>query len=155
MALFTSTHLNRIDRKGRVSVPAMWRPALAQTSFNGIVAIRSYRAAAIEGCGYDRLERMNELMQTPGAMTDAERATAEILMSRVQPLPFDTEGRIMLPRELAEFAGIQGDALFVGLGPIFELWEPGGHQRHTDTAEAQARTDRPSLRDIGLLGGKS
>jgi hypothetical protein len=34
------------------------------------------------------------------------------------------------------------------------LWEPGGHRRHTDAAETQARADRPSLRDIGLLGGK-
>ncbi|MBM3598908.1 MAG: division/cell wall cluster transcriptional repressor MraZ [Alphaproteobacteria bacterium] len=155
MALFTSTHLNRLDKKGRVSVPALWRLGLAKNSFNGIVVLPSYRARAIEGCGYDRLERLNELLQTPGAMSDTARGHAEAMMAKVETLQFDTEGRVVLPRSLSEYAGIAGEALFVGLGPIFEIWEPGGHGRHYSSAEERARTDQPSLRDIGLMGPKT
>jgi MraZ protein len=154
MALFTSTYLNKFDKKGRVSIPAMWRPALARTAFNGIVVFPSYRAAAIEGCGHDYLERLNELLQTPGTMTEAQRSNMEIIISKMQPLPFDTEGRVVLPKELGDFAGIQSDALFVGLGPIFEIWEPSGHKRHYSASEEQARVDRPGLRDIGFLGAR-
>jgi len=155
MALFTSTHLNRIDKKGRVSVPAMWRLGLAKTSFNGIVIFPSYRAAAIEGCGYDYLERLNELLQTPGAMTPAQREQMETVMARVQPIQFDTEGRVSLPKELSDFAGIAEEALFIGLGPIFEIWEPAGHKRHASAAEEQVRAARPSLRDLNFLGPKT
>ncbi|MEE8505288.1 MAG: MraZ N-terminal domain-containing protein, partial [Kiloniellales bacterium] len=57
MAVFIGTFENKIDRKGRVSVPAPFRLTLAGQSFQGIVAFRSYRAAAIEACGIDFMER--------------------------------------------------------------------------------------------------
>ena len=155
MALFTSTHLNRIDKKGRVSVPALWRLGLDKASFNGIIVLPSYRARAIEGCGYDRLERLNELLQTPGAMSDGARGQAERMLAKVEMLQFDTEGRVVLPKHLSDHAGVSGDVLFVGLGPIFEIWEPAGHDRHYSDAEERARADRPSLRDIGLNGAKT
>jgi MraZ protein len=154
MALFTSTHLNRLDKKGRVSVPALWRLGLAKTSFNGIVVFPSYRAGTIEGSGHDNLERLNELLQTPGAVTPEQRAHMETIMARVSLLQFDTEGRVVLPKELSDYAGIGSDALFVGLGPIFEIWEPGSHTRHYSGAEERARADQPSLRDISFLGPK-
>ncbi len=53
MAVFIGTFENKVDRKGRVSVPAQFRQTLAAQSFQGIVAFRSYRADAIEACGFD------------------------------------------------------------------------------------------------------
>src|SRR6201997_5528154 len=59
VALFLSTFVNKVDRKGRVSVPASFRAALAGQSFAGIVAYRSFKNSAIEGSGMDRLEEMS------------------------------------------------------------------------------------------------
>ncbi|MCH7544649.1 MAG: MraZ N-terminal domain containing protein, partial [Proteobacteria bacterium] len=61
--LFLSTFINKVDRKGRVSVPAPFRASLAGQVFNGIVAFRSYRQAAIEGCGIDRMERLSDSIE--------------------------------------------------------------------------------------------
>src|SRR5476651_1478796 len=59
VALFLSTFVNKVDRKGRVSVPASFRAALADQSFNGIIAFRSFKSSAIEGSGIDRLGEMS------------------------------------------------------------------------------------------------
>ena len=56
MPLFLSTYVNRVDKKGRVSVPARYRTALAGQIFNGVIAFPSYVSPAIEACGLDFLE---------------------------------------------------------------------------------------------------
>ena len=49
MALFLSTFVNKIDRKGRISVPASFRVAVAGQSFHGVILYRSHKHPAIEG----------------------------------------------------------------------------------------------------------
>ena len=62
VALFLSTFVNKIDRKGRVSVPAPFRAALAGQSFHGLVAFRSYKLPAVEAFGFDRMEQILSLI---------------------------------------------------------------------------------------------
>ena len=67
VALFMSTYVNKVDRKGRVSVPATFRTAIADQSFDGIVAFPSLDYEALEATGIDRMEavsaRLDELEQ--------------------------------------------------------------------------------------------
>ena len=63
MRLFLSTFTNKVDKKGRVSVPATFRAALSELSFPGIVAYRSFTALCIEGCGMDFMQRLSEIRQ--------------------------------------------------------------------------------------------
>ena len=58
MALFTSTTVNKVDKKGRVSVPASFRLALAGQTFNGVVVFPSFVQSAIEASGIDLIERL-------------------------------------------------------------------------------------------------
>ena len=58
MALFLSRYDNKVDKKGRVSVPAPYRAALASQNFAGIVAYPSPVSDAVECCGMDRMERL-------------------------------------------------------------------------------------------------
>ena len=60
MALFTGVHINKLDKKGRVSVPATFRAALAGLSFPGVYAYPARVARAVECCGIDWMERLNE-----------------------------------------------------------------------------------------------
>jgi MraZ protein len=60
-------------------------------------------------------------------------------MGLVRELPFDPEGRITLPRSLAEDAGIGEEATFVGLGNRFQIWAPDRHATHHQAALARAR----------------
>jgi MraZ protein len=148
VALFLSTYVNKVDRKGRVSVPAGFRAALAGQSFAGIVAYRSFKTAAIEGSGIDRIEEMSARLDGLDQFSE-EHEIISSLFSDAQQLPFDSEGRVVLPEELAAHAAITESAAFVGLGRTFQIWEPEAHKRHQSEMRERARrqgTTLPAMR---------
>jgi MraZ protein len=146
VAVFIGTFENKVDRKGRVSVPAQFRQALAGQSFQGIVAFRSYRAAAIEACGIDFMERLNDGMSSSmDLFSDAHDDLAATIFADSQQLPFDGDGRIILPALFGGHAGISERAAFVGMGPIFQIWEPAALEAHKEAARARARSQGLTL----------
>ena len=59
--LFLSTYVNKVDRKGRVSVPATFRSTLASNKTpNQIIIYPSFQLPALECSGSDRMEEMQE-----------------------------------------------------------------------------------------------
>jgi len=139
VALFLSTFVNKVDRKGRVSVPASFRAALTGQSFAGIVAFRSFKTASIEASGIDRIEEMSARLDALDQFSEDNESLASIFAD-AQQLAFDSEGRIVLPQLLAENAGILESAAFVGLGRTFQIWEPEAHKAHQ--AELRERAKR-------------
>lgn len=139
MALFLSTHVNKVDRKGRVSVPATFRVALKGQSFHGIVAFRSYRDAAIIGCGMDFMERLSTNMENFDLFSDEQDDFAATIFADAHQLAFDGEGRVMLPGDLTDHAGITDQAAFVGAGDTFQIWEPAAFEARREAARKRAR----------------
>jgi MraZ protein len=133
---FISTFVNKVDRKGRVSVPVTFRAALAGQHFNGIVIIPSYRYEMLEGMSGDYMLRLRD------SLNMLERGSQEfenlsIVFADAQQLGFDPEGRVVLPETLKTHAGITAEAAFVGRGPSFEIWEPGRFAEHRRTILAR------------------
>lgn len=144
MALFLSTFVNKVDRKGRVSVPASFRAALTGQSFAGIVAFRSFKTAAIEASGIDRIEEMSARLDALDQFSEDNESLASIFAD-AQQLSFDSEGRIVLPEVLAEHAGITESAAFVGLGRTFQIWEPEAHKAHQGELRERAKRQGTTL----------
>lgn len=146
MALFLSTFVNKVDRKGRVSVPAQFRSALSQQTFKGIVAFRSYREKTIEACGIDRMERMSESLDAMEQFSAEQDALASTIFADAHQLPIDGDGRISLPPQLAEHAGITELAAFVGRGATFQIWNPEAFETHQASARDLAARQHATLR---------
>src|SRR5215472_7383349 len=122
VALFMSTHVNKVDRKGRVSVPATFRATLSGQSFAGIVVFPSFEQEALEGAGMDRMEAIAGGLDRLGQPKEQQRL-AHLILARSHQLPFDPEGRVILPERLSAHAHITDSAAFVGLGSTFQIWE--------------------------------
>lgn len=150
LALFASTFVNKVDRKGRVSVPASFRTALVGQSFNGIVAFRSLKFPALDAGGYDRLEDIARGLDELPEFSDERDALASMIGDSVQ-LPFDSEGRIVLPQALITHAGIGENATFVGVGRSFQIWEPQAYQRHQEDMRDRVRQRGFTLPPRGLV----
>lgn len=131
MALFLSTFFNKVDRKGRVSVPAPFRAALAGQSYAGIIAYRSIKHAAIEASGIDWMEELSGRLDELDELSE-ERDALSAIFAEVRQLPFDSEGRVILPPDLAEHAGITDSAAFVGSSRSFQIWEPSRFAVHQE-----------------------
>ncbi|PCJ60104.1 MAG: transcriptional regulator MraZ [Rhodospirillaceae bacterium] len=146
MALFLSTYTNKIDKKGRVSVPASFRAAIGGQSFHGIVAFRSYRMKTIEAFSIDRMERLSTSLDALDLFSDAQDDLAATIFADSRPLPFDSEGRILLPPEFTDYANLQGQAAFVGRGATFQIWEPKAFEAHQMSARKRALERGTTLR---------
>ena len=152
--MFIGTFENKVDRKGRVSVPATFRSALQGQAFHGIIAFRSYRAQAIEACGMDFMQKLNDSVSNLDLFSDTHDDLATTIFADSHSLALDGDGRVMMPAELAEHAGITDKAAFVGKGPIFQIWEPGRLQAHKDEARDRARSQGLTL-PLDKNGGAS
>lgn len=152
MAVFFGTYLNKVDRKGRVSVPARYRTAIGKQEFQGIVAAPAYGAGAIDACDFDRINEVVQRLDVPGAYTPEQREIAELMLARSDELPFDSEGRVLLPQSLMELAGIDGQALFVGVGRSFQVWAPDRREAYEAETLAKAGGKPLSLKDLPNIG---
>ena len=154
MALFLSRFDNKVDRKGRVSVPAQFRAVLAAQSFQGIVAYPSPVLGAVEACGMDRFAELADgIDQGFNQFTDEHGALATALLSRSHQLQFDGEGRVMLPAPLIDHAGITDMATFSGRGRTFQIWNPDAYDVYEREATEKAREAAVNLDTIRPRGG--
>jgi MraZ protein len=142
--LFFSTFVNKVDRKGRVSVPATFRAAVADQSFPGIVVFPSLKYEALDASGIKRMEEMSARQNTLEEFSD-EHENIGMLFALSQTLPFDPEGRIVLPENLVEYAHLTDSAAFVGLGKNFQIWEPNRYADHQATLRERARRQGTTL----------
>lgn len=145
MALFLSTFVNKIDKKGRVSVPAPFRAALAGQSFAGIVAYPSFVYPAVEACGIDRMEQLSQSVDRLNPFSDEHDAFASALFAESYRLGWDGEGRIVLPEALRRHAGLAGEVTFLGRGGTFQMWGPEAARANQQNARDLARSQRETL----------
>ena len=150
--MFLSTTMNGVDAKGRVSVPADFRSVVRGGPFDGIIVWPSFDGPFLEGGGQALLERYQALIEEMDPYDEARIAFERAIFGAAKPLSFDANGRVTLPKELSDHAGLDGKATFVGLGSRFEIWNPERYAEHQATARDFARENKRSLR-LGLRPG--
>lgn len=143
MALFLSTYTNKVDRKGRVSVPASFRAALAGEAFQGIVLFRSHGHDCLEGFGQSAMEAISGRMDHFDLFSAEQDDMATAIFGEAVQLPFDGDGRVILPDSLIAFASLSEQAAFVGLGRKFQIWNP-------QAFEARRKEARENVQEKGL-----
>lgn len=153
MASFIGTYMNKVDRKGRVSVPARFRSSIGSQPFNGIVISPNYDQKAVDACDHPRIEEVIARLDQPGAYTAEQRRAAEIILSRSEEITVDSEGRISLPPAMMELSGITEQALFVGIGRTFQIWNPERRVEWEAQSLLGADAASLSLKDLYTLGG--
>ena len=144
--LFLSTYINKIDVKGRVSVPSSFRSLLTQHEFSGEIAYQSIGNQCIEGCSYDRITHLSSSIDNLDPYSDEHDAFATIILGGSAKLPFDSEGRVILPESLINFARLEDKACFVGKGQTFEIWQPEQFKAHYEKSKTIAEEKRLLLR---------
>lgn len=146
MTLLVGRHVNNIDKKGRVSVPKPFRHAFRDQHFSGLYAYPLFKAPAIEACGEDFMVRLSESLEELDMFSDAQDDLAAVILENAHPLPFDTEGRIVLPKDLLDHAAITDQVMFVGRGARLQIWEPQAYEANHRKAFQRARTQGATLR---------
>ena len=130
-----------------MSVPKPFRAALDPQSFSGLYAFPLFKYPAIEACGEDFMGRLSESLEDLEMFSDDHDDLASVILENAHALPFDREGRIVLPGELIDYAGIGGQALFVGRGTRMQIWNPATYDKASrPPAAGRARSRGATLR---------
>ena len=144
--MFLSNYENKIDKKGRVSVPATFRSYLNSMGYNGFISYPSFNHSALEACSQDRIEKLSSTIDTLNPFEEKRDYFATSILSESENLQFDTEGRVSFSNKLLNHAKIKNDILFVGLGKTFQIWEPKNFEKFKILARKKAFLNRSSLK---------
>ena len=144
--MFLSSYENRVDKKGRVSVPATFRSHLSSMGYNGFISYPSFNHPALEACSQDRIEKLSKTIDSLNPFEEKRDYFATSILSESVNLQFDTEGRISLTKKLLDHAKIKKGVLFVGLGKTFQIWNPNIFEKFKIVARKKAYQNRSNLK---------
>jgi MraZ protein len=146
MSMFFGTHENKVDKKGRVSVPATFRAAIGMQNVPGIIIFPSWNApGAYEGCRGDFLETLSSTMESMELFSEQD-VMADLVFGAAVQLQWDAEGRIVLPEKVIKRIGLTDSVAFVGRGLTFQLWEPNRFYAEEEERLQRARELKLTLR---------
>ena len=147
MDRFVSTFTNKIDAKGRVSVPASFRAVLERDGYaGGIYCYPSLDAPALDAGGERLAGKIDALLNDLTPYSEERDELSVALYGDVQVLSIDGDGRIVLPEGLRQHAGLQNRVAFVGLGDKFQIWEPERFEERRRSARGKVRDHRELFR---------
>ncbi len=144
--MFLSTYENKLDKKGRVSVPATFRSHLSSLGYNGFISYPSFNHSALEACSQDRIEKLSNTIDSLNPFEEKRDIFATSVLAESINLHFDSEGRISLSKKLLKHAKIKSTMLFVGQGKTFQIWEPKIFEKFKIQARKKANLNRASLK---------
>ena len=124
MNLFLSQYINKVDKKGRVSLPSSFRNVLPKENNNEIILFKSLKFPSIEGCGSERIDKIANRIDELDIFSDDQDDFATSIFSETVPTKLDREGRFLIPEKLKEYSNINNEVTFIGQGYFFQIWEP-------------------------------
>jgi len=144
--LFVSKYINKIDKKGRVSLPSSFRNALPKPNRNEIILYKSIKTQSIEGCGVGRLKEIAKRINNLDFFSEDYDDFSTSIFSEIITTNIDKEGRFLIPEELKLYAGIKNEAAFFGQGHYFQIWEPKKGLKNTEDSRRRLLKEKKSLR---------
>lgn len=158
VTFFAGRFQNGVDAKGRTSVPAPFRAALAAQAGQagkpanglgeGVYLFPAQHLRCLEGAGPQFLEQRAKVLDALDPLDPRRAALERMYFGEAVFCAMDANGRISLPEPLRSQFGIEADIVFVGVRDRFEVWAPAAEAAWADEARAIAGGIR-SLKDLG------
>jgi MraZ protein len=153
--MFMGTHQNKVDAKGRVSIPAPFRAVMKEADPRDTVRLvlrPSHNYDCLEAWPEPAFKELAAPLKTMQRFTIEYDEMAAALFMDSQTLESDKEGRIGIPEALAARAGLKDSMTFMGFGDMFTIWEPTAHSafRADQLARQKAQQAERSMRLPGV-----
>jgi len=148
MDLFVSSFVNKIDKKGRVSLPSIFRNALPKNYKNEIILYKSLRTNSIEGCSLKRIEEIAKRINNLDFFSEDQHDFSTSIFSEIIPTNLDKEGRFVIPDNLKKFANLSNETAFIGQGFYFQILEPNKAKKTQELSRARLINEKKSLSSI-------
>jgi len=139
---FLSNAVNRIDSKGRVSVPALFRGVLQKRGLGELYALQAIDMDAIDAGGMDLLERYEARLAQDDPFLRSSDDMSFFCHGDGAFLKIDGDGRITVTDFIREHTGITDEVAFVGRGHFFQMWQPEKFRSYREEVRERLRAAR-------------
>ncbi len=139
MNRFLSHATNKIDAKGRVSIPAPFRSVLSRLAIEELYCFQDFVFPAISAGGPDLLERFERQIASLNPFSPEANRMSLVIHGGGVFMKLDQEGRLMITDFIRSHAGITSEVTFVGRADHFQLWQPQAFEETQAQARAELR----------------
>ena len=155
---FRGEGVQKVDTKGRVSIPANYRVVLRDGDPNWsegtlpefIIVYGDHRRDFLECFTIDSANEVDEKIARMPRGSRQRRALEKLFNGQSLPASVDETGRIVLPAKLRQKIGIEGEAYFLAMGDTFQIWKPDTFET-ADSAVDELLDSMPAGSDIWTL----
>nr|WP_300917096.1 division/cell wall cluster transcriptional repressor MraZ [uncultured Acetatifactor sp.] len=131
--MFMGKYNHTIDPKGRLSIPSKYREVLGD---------EFVVSKGMDGCLYvyanDDWKVFEGKLASLPLMSEEARQFARFFLSGAQSVTVDKQGRILMPQDLRDFAGLEKDVVLAGMGGRIEIWSLERWQANNDSIDINA-----------------
>ena len=131
--MFMGKYNHTIDPKGRLSIPSKYREVLGD---------EFVVSKGMDGCLYvyanDDWKVFEGKLASLPLMSEEARQFARFFLSGAQPVTVDKQGRILMPQDLRDFAGLEKNVVLAGMGGRIEIWSLERWQANNDSIDINA-----------------
>ena len=141
--MFLGTHTPRLDDKGRLALPAKFR-----TELEGGLVITKGQERCLFVFPMAEFSRITELLRSAPVTQRNVRDYSRVFFASASHEVPDGQGRITVPSQLREYAGLSKDCVVIGANSRVEVWDAEAWQTYLDGTEqafAEAEEVLPGL----------
>lgn len=152
MSSFKGRYEYTLDSKGRLSIPAKLRKSLSPEANDTFVVTRG-----IEKCLYvyplDEWRQLESKLRSLNQFVEKHRFfTRTLLMWASEEFTLDNQSRILIPKNLLEFAGIEKEVIVIGALERIELWSPKNFDDYMNSQQESYESVVEKIMSVNLSG---
>ena len=139
-----------LDAKGRVFIPAKWRETIGDTLVVTLGLLESGSGTCLSGMSVEEWERFSQKLSALPVTDTKGQSIRRKLYSMAAACEIDKQGRILIPAQLRDLAGLGKDATLVGIDDHIEIWNPETLATHNAGCEESYSADIAHLATLGI-----
>ena len=163
MRRFRGESLHKVDNKGRVSIPAQFRRVLEESDpdfKSGInpscVLVHSQKGKkCLEGYSISSINEVDDLVSSLPRYSRAREILERMLNAQSSYAQIDDNGRLVLSQKLRALINVSVEAIFIGMGDKFQIWEPKSYNDDMEKIEQEFEAYDDSNNPFNLLQSSS
>ena len=139
-----------LDAKGRVFIPAKWRESVKDTLVVTLGLLESSETTCLWGMSLEEWERFSHKLSALPVTDIRGQAIRRKIYSLAAACEIDKQGRILIPAQLRDLAGLSKDATLIGVGERVEIWNPESLSAYNTACEETYGDALAHLAELGV-----
>lgn len=128
----TGTYECKVDAKGRLMFPSVYKSQMGEDVNKGFVIKRSIFKKCLELYPWEQWQKELNLVSKLNMFKKKNADFITKFMAGVKPIELDRTGRMLIPRDLIKFGGINKEIVLTSVVKTIEIWDKSMYEKHVE-----------------------